>query len=174
MVMKENIFHLPEVGTPIGGFYPDACIDEFFVHKLGLAKEAECLNGLHPSGFAGSDPCNIHEFDLMKVAELCETVSNYFVVSEEFDRESSLGDIYELLKTLHCAPESLCKGDFGEGYVFLVLWICMYSWQEDKEAAGGYIFDVDSDVVWDPSQYMDNRHSFENLLRPVTWLKNNR
>ena len=169
METRNTSFQLPEVGTVIGGLYPDSLIDKFFVDKLSMAKDFPILNGLHPDGFSGDAPCDIHEFDLAKVAELCETVSDYFVVSEDYDRESSLDDIYSLLKTLHSAPESLCKDGFGVGYVFLVLWICMYSWERDLNADGGYIFDVDADAVWDPSQYMDNRHGFENLLRPVTW-----
>lgn len=151
---------------PIGGLYPDALPDDHFFERLGGSGWAEELSGLQPSGFVQGSRFETSNFDLDRVREVYETIVRYFRVIDGFDCESDLDSVLPLVNKLHSSEESITKGRLLPGELILAMWMADVPFQHFAAAGGGIIFAVDWDEIRDPWLYVDERHGYENLLRP--------
>ena len=160
-------------GRFVGGLYPDARIDDRWFQKLGASEDAPELKGLKPEGFTEDGRFDTQDFDMEKLREVRETALRYFRRLECFDCEADLDHVLPLVRELHSCPESLVKGELQAGELILALWMADIPFMKMKGAGGGFVFAVDWDEISDPLNYMDEKHGYENLLRPTTgWMLN--
>ena len=152
--------------SPIGGLYPDAFPDDHFFQRLGGCSSAPELRELQASGFVPGSRFDLSQFDFDHLREVYETAVRYFRVIDGFDCESDLDSVLSFVNKLHSSEESLTQGRLTPGELILALWMADIPFKRFPDAGGGIIFAVDWDEIRDPWLYVDERHGYENLLRP--------
>ena len=151
----------------IGGLYPNVKACFMWYDELLACQEDTGLYGLTPEGFNGSEtPCDPFSFDLGKVLELSETILLYLVSCPLSEKQAEYEEVLPLLKALHSAPESNCKGEILPGELYLAMRLNHIEIRSSRVSPMNWRFGLDLDSAYDANTYIDDEHGFENLLRP--------